>query len=101
MVEGVSTNVASTASVELEGFNGEWEVLIIWVIDEETMDNGLLKALGFITRGDNWAGISSSGAVFYSGGLREMIVVDLNIVDDDPPLVAGVDGSEWSDVSCF
>ena len=41
------------------------------------MDNGLLKALGFVTRGDNWAGISSSGAVFYSSGLCEMIVVDL------------------------
>merc|ERR1712183_1078502 len=101
MVKGVSTNETSTASMELEGFDGEWEVLIIWVIDEEAVYYGLLKASGFVTWGDDGTTFSSCSAVFHSGGLCEVIIVHLDVVNNDSPLVAGVNSSEWSDVSCF
>jgi len=101
VVEDVSTNEASAARVKLEGFDGEWEVLIIWVVDEESVDNGLLEAFGLVTWRDEGAGIASCCAVFNSGGLGKMIVIDLNIVDDNSPLVACIDGPEWSDISCF
>jgi len=101
MIKGVSTNETGAAGVKLEGFDCEWEVFIIWVIDEEAMDYGLLKTSGLVAWGNNGATFSCSGTVFYSGSLGEMVIVDLDIVDDDSPLVAGVDGSEWSDVSCL
>jgi len=101
MVKGVSTNETSTASMELEGFDGEWEVLIIWVIDEEAVYYRLLKTSGFVTWGDDGATFSSCSAVFYSGGLCEVIIVHLDVVNNYSPLVAGVNSSEWSDVSCF
>jgi hypothetical protein len=49
MIKGVGSNETSAASVKLEGFNGEWEVVIIRVKDKEAVDDFLLETAGLIT----------------------------------------------------
>lgn len=90
--------VAGTGRWKLEGLDGEWEVLIIRIVDQEPVVDVLLKTLGLVAGWDQWAGLPSSGALLDTGGLGESLVVSLHTVDNNPPLAVSVDGSLRLDV---
>jgi len=98
VINCVSTKKTSTAGWELESFNSEWEVLIIWVVDHKAVIDGLLQALGFIALRYQRAGISRSPTFFNTGGLGKSLIVSLKVVDDDSPFALSVDSSQRSDV---
>ena len=87
MIKSVSSYVTSAASVELEGFDSEWEVMIIWIENEGPVDDGFLKALCFVTGWDNGTRFAGCKTIFYTYGLCEVIVVDFDVVNDDSPFV--------------
>ena len=95
---GVGSVVASAGGGELEGLDGEGEVLVIGVIDQEPVVDVLLETLGLITRGHQGAAVPGGGALLDPGGLAQGLVVSLDSVDDDPPLAVGVDGALGLDV---
>ena len=90
--------VAGASRWQLEGLDGEWEVLVIGIVDQEPVVDVLLEALGLVAGRDEGAGLSSSGALLNAGGLGESLVVSLHSVDDNPPLSVSVDGSPGLDV---
>lgn len=90
--------VARTCGRKLESLDGEGEVLVIGVVDEEPVVDALLEALGLVTGGHQGASLASSGALLDSGGLGECLVVGLHPVHNHPPLAICVDCSEGHDV---
>jgi len=94
----VGTVVASASGWELEAVDGEWEVVIIWIVDQEPVVDVLLETLGLVAFWNQWAGGSGGGALLNAGSLGEGLVVGLDVVDDDPPLAVDVDGTKGLDV---
>ena len=92
------TVVTGTSRWELEAVDSEWKVLIIWIVDQESVVDALLEALGLVAFWDEWASGSWSSAFLDTGGLGEGFVVSLDVVNDDPPLAVDVDSTEWLDV---
>lgn len=90
--------VAGTGGWELEGLDGEWEVLIIWIVNQESVVDVLLETLGLVTWWHKRTGISGSGTFLNTGSLGQGLVVSLDTVNNNPPLAVGVDGSSWLDV---
>ena len=98
VLELVGAVVAGAGRGELEALDGEGEVLVIGVVDEEAVVDGLLQALGLVALGHEGAGGAGGGAVLDAGGLAQGLVVRLDVVDDDPPLAVHVDGAPRLDV---
>jgi len=90
--------VAGTGGWKLEGLDGEWEVLIIWIVDQESVVDVLLETLGLVAWRHKRTGVSSSGTFLDTSSLGQSLVVSLDSVDDNPPLSVGVDGSPGLDV---
>ena len=99
-LEGEGTNEASTRCGQLEVLNGEWEVVVIRIVDEETVIDVLLEAFGFVASWDERAGFagSVSVALFDASVLIKLVAVRLDFVDDHAPLTIDVDGAEGLDV---
>ena len=97
----VSVVEASARSGELEALHGEWEIVVLWVVDEELVVGVLLDALGLVAVGDEWAGLVDGGALFNAGCLGECLILGLDIVDNDSPLAICVDGSQWDIITDF
>ena len=99
-LEGEGTNEASARCGQLDVLNGEWEVVVIRIVDEETVIDVLLEAFGFVASGDQWAGLSGSiSFTFFNASV--LIVFDavrFDFVDDDTPFAFGVDCTEWLNV---
>jgi len=95
---GVGTVVAGASRGKLEGLDGEWEVVIIGVVDEEPVVDGLLQTLGLVAFRHKWAAGSSSGALLNAGGLGQGLVMGLDLVHNDPPLAVDVDSPLGLDV---
>jgi len=95
---GVGSVVAGAGGWELEAVDGEWEVLIIWIVDQEPVVDVLLDALGLVAFGHQWASRSGGGALLDASGLGQGLVVGLDVVDDDPPLAVDVDGAQGLDI---
>lgn len=95
---GIGTVVAGTGRGQLEGLDGEGQVLIIGVIDEEPVVDGLLQALGFIALWDQRTAGTSSGALLNPGSLGKGFVVGLDLVNHDPPFAIDVDGPLGLDI---
>ena len=95
---GVGPVVAGAGRGQLEGLDGEWEVVIIGVVDEEPVVDGLLEALGLVALWDQGAGGAGGGALLDPCGLGQGLVVGLDLVDHDPPLAVDVDGPLGLDV---
>lgn len=89
---------AGAGGGQLEAVEGEGQVLIIGIVDEEPVVDGLLDALGLVALGDKGALGAGSGAGLDSGRLGEGLVVGLDVVDDDLPVAVDVDGSQGLDV---
>ena len=94
----VGAVVAGTGGGKLEGLDGEGEVLVIGVVDEEPVVDVLLEALGLVTGWHKGASLSSSGALFDPCGLGESLIVGLHSVHHHSPLAVGVDRPEGHDV---
>jgi len=90
--------VAGARGRQLESLNGEGEVLVIGVVDEEPVVDALLEALGLVAGGHQGASLASRGALLDPGGLGECLVVGLHSVHDHSPLAVGVDRPEGHDV---
>ena len=72
--------------------------MIIGIVDQESVVDGLLQALGFITLRDQRTSGSGGGTFLNAGGLGQGFVVGLDVVDDDSPFSVDVDGSQRLDV---
>lgn len=94
----VGTVEAGAGRRQLEAVDGEGQVLIIWIVDQETVVDRLLDALGLVAFGNKWAFSSGACASLNPGGLGKGFVVGLDVVDNDPPVTVDVDGSEGLDV---
>lgn len=92
-LEFESSNETGARCGQFESFNGEWEIIIGGIVDEETVVNALLQAFRLVTGGHQWAGLSSSITfTFFNAGM--LIVLDairFDFVDDDTPFAFGVD----------
>jgi len=101
VIDCVCTKKTGTAGWELEGLHSEGEVLIIRIVHEETVVDGLLQAFGFIALWYKWAGITRSQTFLNTGGLGESLVVSFNVVDNDSPFAFSVDSTKRLDVGSF
>jgi len=90
--------VAGARGRQLESLNGEGEVLVIGVVDEEPVVDALLEALGLVAGGHQGASLAGRGALLDPGSLGESLVVGLHAVHNHPPLAVGVDCPEGHDV---
>ena len=94
-----SSNDASARSWQLEFFNGEREGVVLWVVDQEAMENIFLDAFGLVAGRYQGAGGSHDHVAFFnSSSLRVLDAVRLDAVDDGAPLAVDVDGPERTDV---
>ena len=94
VVEGGGAEEAGAAGGQLEGFYGEGEVLVVGVVDEEAVVDGLLQTLGLVAVWHQRAGLAGGEALLQAGGLRQGLVVHFDAVDDDAPLALRVDGAQ-------
>jgi len=90
--------VASAGRWQLKGLDGEGEVLVIRVVDQEPVVDALLQALGLVAGGHQGTCVAGRGTFLNPGGLSEGFVVRLDAVDDNSPLVVGVNGTQGLDV---
>jgi len=89
---------ASASRGQLEAVDGEGEVLVIGIEDQEAVVDRLLDALGLVAFGNEGTLGAGGGAGLDSGGLGEGLVVSLDVVDHDSPVTVDVDGAEGLDV---
>jgi len=97
----ISAVVAGACGRQLESLDGEGEVLVIGVVDEEPVVDALLEALGLVAGGHQGASLASRCTLLDPRGLGECLVVGLHSVHDHPPLAVCVDRPEGHDVSSF
>ena len=90
--------VAGTGGWKLEGLDGEWEILIIRIVDQESVVDVLLETLCLVAWWHKWTGVSSSCTFLDTSSLGQGLVVSLDSVDHDPPLAVCVDGPSGLDV---
>ena len=95
-LEQESADEAGARGGQLEVLDGEWEVIVIWVIDEEAVVDALLQAFGLVASRHQRTGLSSGAslALFNAGVLVEFVAVRLDFVDDDAPLSIDVDSAQ-------
>jgi hypothetical protein len=94
----VGAVVAGAGRGELETLNGEGKVLVIGVIDQEAVVDGLLEALGLIAFRDERARSTGSCAVLDASSLAEGLIVGLDVVHDNSPLAKNIDCATGLDV---
>jgi hypothetical protein len=94
----VGAVVAGAGRGELEALNGEGKVLVIGVIDQEAVVDGLLEALGLIAFRDERARSTGSCAVLDGSSLAEGLIVGLDVVHDNSPLAKNIDCATRLDV---
>ncbi len=98
VVVDVGPVVAGTGGGQAEALDGEGQVLVVRVVDEEAVVDGLLQTLCLVALGHERAVRAGGGALLHAGGLAQQLVVSLDVVDDDAPLAVHVDGAQWLDV---
>ena len=97
----ISPIITSTSRGQFEALNSEGQVLIISIVDQKPVVDGLLKALGFITFRDQGTGGSRGGTFLNTGGLGQSFVMGLNVVNHDSPFSVDVNGPQRLDVGGF
>jgi len=75
--------------------------MIVGIIDQKSVIDGFLQALGFVALWYKGTGDSSCGTFFNTGGLSQSFVMSLDVVNNNSPFSVGIDGSQWLDVSGF
>jgi hypothetical protein len=96
----VSSVVTSTGGGELESLDGEGEVLVIWVVHQEPVIDGLLDTLSLVAGRHQRTGLPSSATLLNTGRLSECLVVSLHPIHYDPPLAGSVEGTKGHQVTC-
>ena len=95
-----SSDDAPARAWQLEFLNSERESVIVWVKNQETVENVLLDALGLVARRNQRTRVTDDDVTFFNAaGLREFDTVRLDSVDDGPPFPIDVDGAEGLDVA--
>ena len=90
--------ITGTGGGQLEGLDGEGEVLVVGVIDQEPVVDALLETLGLIAGGHQRASLPRGGALLNPGCLGEGLVVGLDSIHHHPPLAVSVDCPQRLDV---
>jgi len=75
--------------------------MIIRIIDQKSVVDRFLQALGFIALWDKRTGLSSSGTFLNTGGLGQSFVMGFDVVDDEPPFSINVNGGNGLNISGF
>lgn len=75
--------------------------MIIGIIDQKSVIDGFLQALGFVALWYEGTGASSCGTFFNTGCLSQSFVMSFNVVNNNSPFSVGIDGSQWLDVGGF
>lgn len=101
VIDSVGAQETSAAGGKLECLDGEGEVLIIGVVDEEAVIDGLLQALGLVTHRNFGAILSCGETILHAGALSESFVVKFNFIHNNAPLPFGVLSAERPDIGCF
>jgi hypothetical protein len=96
---GISAIITGTSRRQLEALNSEGQVMIIRIVDQKSVVDGFLQALGFIALRNKRASVSSCGTFFNTSGLGQSFIVGLNMVDHNSPFTGDIDGSQRLDVS--
>jgi len=65
----IGSIVAGAGRRQLECFNTKRKILIIRIVDKESVVDGLLQTLCFITSRYKWTSISSSSTLFNTSSL--------------------------------
>lgn len=97
----VWTIITSTSRRKFEAIDGEWKILIIWIIDKESVVNGFLETLGFIAFWNQWASGSRCCALLNSCSLCQGFVMSLDCVNNDSPFSMNINGTKRLDVGGF
>lgn len=99
LVDGdIGSIVTGTGGRQGEGLDGEWEVVVIGVVDKEPVVNGLLHTLCLVTFWHQRTRRAACCAFLDPGGLGQGLVVSFYTVHDDTPLAGGVYCSQWHQV---
>ena len=75
--------------------------MIIGIVDQKAVADGLLQALGFVALRNKRTSLSSSGTFFNTGSLGQSFVVGFDIVNNEPPFSVNVNGGNWLNISGF
>lgn len=94
----VGTVVTGAGRGKLERLDGEGEVLVVGVVDEEPVIDVLLKTLSLVAGGDERTRLSCSGALLNSSGLGKSLVVCLDTIHYHSPLAISIDCPERHDI---
>jgi len=81
----ISSVMTGARGWQLERFDCEGEVLVVRVVHQEPVINGLLYTLSIIAGRYQWTGLSRGITLLYPGGLGEGLVVSLDTVHYDSP----------------
>jgi len=94
----VGTVVTGAGRGKLERLDGEGEVLVVGVVDEEPVIDVLLKTLSLVAGGDERTRLSCTGALLNSSGLGKSLVVCLDTIHYHSPLPISIDRPERHDI---
>lgn len=97
----VGSIVAGTGRWQLECLDGEWEVLVIRIVDKESVVDGLLETLSLVTGGNKGTSFASCGALLDTSGLGKSFIMCLNSVNNDSPFSISIDSTKWLNVSGY
>ena len=75
--------------------------MIIRIVDQKSVVDRFLQALGFVTLRDKRTSLSSGGTFFDTGGLGQSFVMGFDVVNDEPPFSVNVNGGNWLNISGF
>jgi hypothetical protein len=95
----VGAVIAGAGGGQLEGLDGEGEILVVGVVDEEPVVDVLLETLCVVAGGDERTGLPGREALLDPRGLGQSLVVRLHSIHHDPPLAGSVDCPEGHDVA--
>ena len=89
-----SSDDATARSRHLEFLDGEWESVVLRIVDHETMEEILLDAFWLVARRDQRAGSSDDHVAFFNASrLSVFDPVGFDVVDDGAPFAIDVDGT--------
>lgn len=99
MVDGVGAQETGATGRKLECLDGEGEVLIIGVVDEEAVIDGLLQALGLVAIRHQRACVARGQTLFDACSLSKSLIMDIDIVYNHTPFALCVLGTKGPHVS--
>ena len=75
--------------------------MIIRIVDQKSVVDRFLQALGFVALRDKRTSLSSGGTFFDTGGLGQSFVMSLDSIDNDSPFAMYINSTKRLNVSSF